>query len=328
MSTEVIMNLKEQVKEALTVIEKRTVKNVFFVSCGGSFALMYMSKYVVDREAKIIDAHIYSSNEFLHRNHSKLGNDSIVILCSHSGKTPETVEAAKLAQAKGALTISLTNIIESPLAETAEIALKYEFGKEAGFTSSHSILYQITFAILKAVENNDKFEAIIKSLEQLQSVYDKALKYSEPKAKLFAELHKDEKVIYSMASGSNYGAAYSFAICSLMEQQWIHSNAIHAGEYFHGPFEILDESVPFVILLGLDETRPLEERALAFTKQYGRKITVLDAKEYDLAGINEEVKGYITPLVLNHVVRYYAEKLSIERNHPLHTRRYMGIVKY
>ncbi|MCY7931444.1 SIS domain-containing protein, partial [Bacillus inaquosorum] len=45
---------------------------------------------------------------------------------------------------------------------------------------------------------------------------------------------------------------------------WIHSHAIHAGEYFHGPFEIIDESVPFIILLGLDETRPLEERALTF----------------------------------------------------------------
>ncbi len=25
-----------------------------------------------------------------------------------------------------------------------------------------------------------------------------------------------------------------------MEMQWLHSNAIHSGEFFHGPFEITD----------------------------------------------------------------------------------------
>ncbi|MFS0634898.1 SIS domain-containing protein [Mesobacillus foraminis] len=329
MATELVIDVKNQVKQALVEVEKRNIENVFFVACGGSSALMYPSKYVIDREAQKVDAHLYSSNEFIHRNHNKLGSSSLVILCSHSGTTPETVEAAKFARQHGALAIALTNEPGSPLAQAADVVLKYEWGQEANaFTTNYSVLYQLVFGVLKVVENNSKFEAIETSLENLQNVFEKAVSKYQEKAEQFGQLYKDEKIIYTMASGANYGVAYSFAICILMEMQWIHSHAIHAGEYFHGPFEIIDEETPFIILLGLDETRPMEERALEFSKRYGKKLVVLDAKDFDYEGVQEEVKGYIAPLVLNYVLRKYADQLAEARNHPLSTRRYMWKVEY
>lgn len=329
MSTELIVDVKNQIKHALEEVEKKQIDNVFFVACGGSSALMYPSKYVVDREAKKLDAHLYSANEFIHRNHAKLGDHSLVILCSHSGTTPETVEAAKFARSKGALTISLTHEPTSPLAQASEVVLKYEWGQEANaFATNYSVLYQLVFGVLKVVENNEKFEVMEKSLENLQNVFEKAVSKYHDAAVEFGKQYKDEKIIYTMASGANYGVAYSFAICILMEMQWVHSHAIHAGEYFHGPFEIIDEETPFIILLGLDETRYLEERALEFSKRYGKKLIVLDAKDFDFAGIEEEVQGYIAPLVLNYVLRRYADNLAEQRNHPLSTRRYMWKVEY
>ncbi|MGM7719515.1 SIS domain-containing protein [Metabacillus sp. Hm71] len=329
METELVVDVKNQIKHALAEVKKKNVENVFFVACGGSSALMYPSKYVIDREAKKMDAHLYSSNEFIYRNHSKLGNHSLVILCSHSGTTPETVEAAKFAKSKGALTVSLTNEIGSPLAQASDVVLKYEWGQEVNaFTTNYSVIYQLVFGVLKTVEDNPKFDLIEASLENLQTVYEKAASQSHDKAVQFGQAYKDEKIIYTMASGANYGVAYSFAICILMEMQWIHSHAIHAGEYFHGPFEIIDEETPFIILLGLDETRHLEERALEFSKRYGKKLVILDAKEFDFTGIQEGVEGYIAPLVLNFVLRKYADNLAEARNHPLSKRRYMWKVEY
>lgn len=329
MTTELVVDVKNQIKHALEEVRKKNIKNVFFVACGGSSALMYPSKYAIDREAQKIDAHLYSSNEFIHRNHSKLGQSSLVILCSHSGTTPETVEAAKFARSKGALAVSLTNEPGSPLAHASDVVLKYEWGQDANaFTTNYSVIYQLVFGVLKEVEGNSKFEVIEKSLENLQSVYEKAASQSHDSAVEFGKQYKDEKVIYTMASGANYGVAYSFAICILMEMQWIHSHAIHAGEYFHGPFEIIDEETPFIILLGLDETRFLEERALDFSKKYGKKLVVLDAEDFDFSGIEEEARGYIAPLVLNFVLRKYADNLAEQRNHPLSKRRYMWKVEY
>ncbi|AEP92281.1 SIS domain protein [Bacillus subtilis subsp. subtilis str. RO-NN-1] len=321
--------VNREVQAFLQDLKGKTIDHVFFVACGGSSAIMYPSKYVFDRESKSINSDLYSSNEFIQRNPVQLGEKSLVILCSHSGNTPETVKAAAFARGKGALTIAMTYKPESPLAQEAQYVAQYDWGDEAlAINTNYGVLYQIVFGTLQVLENNTKFQQAIEGLDQLQAVYEKALKQEADNAKQFAKAHEKESIIYTMASGANYGVAYSYSICILMEMQWIHSHAIHAGEYFHGPFEIIDESVPFIILLGLDETRPLEERALTFSKKYGKKLTVLDAASYDFTAIDDSVKGYLAPLVLNRVLRSYADELAEARNHPLSHRRYMWKVEY
>ena len=318
-----------QVQNVLEALKGRTINHVYFVACGGSSAIMYPNKYILDREAKNLTSDVYSANEFIHRNPRKLGENSLVVLCSMSGTTPETVAAATFARQKGALTVGYTNQPTSPLAIESEFVVKYEWGNESvAFNTNLGLLYQLTFGVLNVLEGNDKFDKVINSLTNLQAAFEKSDVQYKDLAFQFGQDYKDEKVIYTMASGANYGIAYSYAICILMEMQWIHSNAVHAGEYFHGPFEIIDKDVPFIILLGLDETRPLDERALDFSKKYGEKLVVLDANDLDLTGVDEELKGYIAPLVLNNVLRRYAEQLAEARNHPLSKRRYMWKVEY
>lgn len=317
------------VQKALDGLKEREVNRVFFVACGGSSSLMYASKYVLDRESEKVDSDLYSSNEFVYRNPRKLNEKSLVILCSHYGKTPETVEAARFAREKGALTVSLTYEADSPLAQVSEYVIVYEDGKEANYVNeAPAVMLELVFGLLAAKEGNQKFTDVVTSLESLGAILEQEKAKFLPKAKELAKSYQDEKVIYTMASGANYGIAYWFAICLLMEMQWIHSHAIHAGEYFHGPFEVVDKDVPFIVLLGLDETRPLEERSLEFTQKYSEKVVVLDAKEFDLKGIADSVKGYIAPLVLQAVLRQFAEELAEVRNHPLSTRRYMWKVAY
>ncbi|UFJ39921.1 SIS domain-containing protein [Brevibacillus humidisoli] len=322
----------EQVQKALDAMKERTIDRVFFAACGGSSALMYPSKYLLDREAKTITSDVYNANEFIHRDPATLGENSLVILCSHSGKTPETVQAAAYARQKGALTISLTQGEDSPLAKESECVIRYEkasyFDETIGKNTDFYIMYQLVTGLLYLKEGNNRLSSMLKSLEHLDHVYARAKEIFAERAEQFGERYKDASIIYTMASGSNYCAAYMFGICILMEMQWIHSHPIHAGEYFHGPFEILDEDVPFVILLGLDETRPLEERAANFSKKYGKNLVIIDAKEFDMTGIEEDVKGYIAPLVLNKVLGVYSTALAKARNHPLETRRYMGKVEY
>jgi fructoselysine 6-phosphate deglycase len=318
-----------EVKRALDVCKENEVNRVFFVACGGSSSLMYTSNYVLDSESETIESSLYSSNEFIHRNPRKLNEKSLVILCSHFGKTPETVEAARFARGKGALTVALTFDGDSPLAQASEHVIVYHDGKETNFLHEPAgIMLELVFGLLYAKEGNEKYIDLIPSLEKLRPILEKEKDRFSARAKEWAKSYKDEKVIYTMASGANYGIAYWFSICILKEMQWIHSSAIHAGEYFHGPFEILDKDVPVIQLLGLDETRPLEERSLEFTKQYGERLIVLDAKEFDLTGVEESVKAYIAPIVLQTVLREFAEELASERNHPLSTRRYMWKVPY
>jgi hypothetical protein len=107
------------------------------------------------------------------------------------------------------------------------------------------------------------------------------------------------------------------------------SGSFHSGEFFHGPFEIVDKDVPFVLHMNDGKTRNIDARALTFLNRFDAKVTVVDAKDYALSGVVPGcVATYFNPMVHTAVFRTYAEALAEERQHPLTVRRYMWKLEY
>lgn len=132
-----------------------------------------------------------------------------------------------------------------------------------------------------------------------------------------------------MSSGATHEVAYAFSICLMMEMQWINSGSFHDGEFFHGPFEIVEKDVPFVLLMNEGKTRPMDSRALDFLQRFDALTTVVDAKDFGLSSIaSKEVIDYFNPMLITAVLRVYAEQIAILRNHPLTKRRYMWKIEY
>lgn len=319
----------EQINAAIKAVKaKKNINHIYFVACGGSMALMMPAQYILDCECEI-PATVYTANEFVHRTPRALGTDSILISCSMQGKTPETVEATRLAREKGALTISMSHSVGSPLWEATEYPIHYDWLDETDMTNhNHTILHCLVFNILNVIQPSEKYERACKAIDKMDGIFKANIGKYSSKALEFGKNYKREEVIYTMASGGNYGPAYSFAICLLMEMQWIHSNAIHSGEYFHGPFEITDYDVPFIIVKGIDSSRYLDERAHAFCKKYSDKIALIDAADFDMKDMDEDLKGYFASIVVGVVLRGYADALAEFRGHPLTVRRYMWKMEY
>ena len=319
----------EQINTAVAAVAaKQHINHFYFVACGGSQAFMMPAQFMFNREIAI-PASIYSANEFVHMVPKALGQDSVVISCSHSGITPETVKATELAREKGATTITLTNLEGSPLWDAAEYPIHYDWGKDTDASDMNKgILYLLVFRILNVIAPCEKYEKGIASVDNIHTVLEKAKAQYADTLKEWGKKYKREELIYTIGSGACYGEAYSFAICLLMEMQWIHSNCIHSGEYFHGPFEITDYDVPFIIIKGLGSTRPLDERAYNFCRKYSDKIMLVDCETFDMTGIDEEVREYFAPLVAGAVLRYLADFFAYERGHELGVRRYMWKMEY
>ncbi len=320
----------DQIQQAVDAIKARgnKVDHFFFVACGGSKALFEPAQYIMDRETEI-PCTVYSSNEFVHRMPKGFTENSVFVSCSHSGNTPETVKATELAKAKGAVTISLSHLEDSPLWNATGYGLHYDW-KEEGDASNYqrAILYRLVFSILNLLQPNEKYEKAIESIEALPSVIEANCAKYMASADEFGSSYKREPMIYTMASGACYGPAYSFAICLLMEMMWVNSHAIHSGEYFHGPFEITDYDVPFLMIKSLDECRPLDERAYNFVSKYSKRVTLVDCADFNMTGIDESVRGYFAPVVLDSVLRCYADALADHKGHPLSVRRYMWRMQY
>lgn len=305
------------------------VASVVLTACGGSYANMMPVEYFLDTRATSFESRAINAAEFTSRGSSRIDARTVVILCSHSGTTPETVAAAEHARARGALTVAFTFDPTSPLAEASEHVIAYQHG--TGKSEAHVAAPLLLRLAAGIVDDRDDtgisaaIEAAVSSLGELAPAVREAY---TPKADAWAFENRREELIYTMASGSNYGSAYAFAICLLQEMQWVHSACIHAGEYFHGPFEVTDVDVPFIALLGLDETRPVEQRAVDFVQKHSKNVLVIDANDFGLDGVATDVRGDIAHILFNIALRAYADALADHRGHPLSVRRYMWRMEY
>ncbi|GAA2536098.1 fructosamine deglycase FrlB [Microbacterium mitrae] len=322
--------IDQQLAEARAAIAALpTLERVFFTACGGSYAVMMPNEYFVSSRSTSLETAAFNAAEFTARASRRVNSQSVVILCSHSGTTPETVEAARHARAAGALTVAFTHELGSPLAEAAEYVIAYQHGegKSEAYVAP-SLMLRLVAGLLDDHEGSTHGAAVDAAVASLPSVVPAVkAKYADA-ADAWGFSYRREELIYTMASGSNYGPAYSFAICLLQEMQWVHSAAIHAGEYFHGPFEITDVDVPFIALLGLDETRAIEERAVKFLTAHSERTLVIDAKDFGLDHLDESVRGIAAHLIFGVVLRTFADALADHRGHPLSVRRYMWRMDY
>lgn len=305
------------------------IDKVYFAACGGSKAGLTPANFFISCESKKIKSWVYTAKEFVLCTPKALDENSIVVTLSFSGSTPEAVEAAKFAKSVGAVSVTLTGKEESPLGEQGDYVFYY--GDEPKYqysTGSMAIALKFAIELVQQIEGYENYEEIQKGFAILDDVIGKARDYALPGALEFAKAHKNEPVIHVMASGSNYNVAYTTTTCILMECQWIHSNPIHCGEFFHGPFEVVDKEVPFLVLVGTGRERVMDERAVKFLEKYGKKVTVLDAKEFGVDILGANVCEYLSPLVFTGVLSIYSHKLADARCHSVDVRRYMWHVEY
>ncbi len=305
------------------------ISEVFYVGCGASLADLYPARFLLATEASRLRTDACTANEFVHVTPKALGNRSIVILCSHSGGTAEVVGAAETARAAGALIVTLTNNEAVRIAEYTDHTILYEWGDDSRVEDNPmAIALALSAGILQHTEGYAHYDELRNGIRQIDDIVAAARAKNHERAEAFARDHGNETLFYVLSSGASYAHAYAFAICSLMEMQWLNASAIHSGEFFHGPFEITDNRSNFIVLVNEGRTRPLDERVIRFLEEYARHYEVVDARELGIGALPDSVVEYFNPILFYSVLSDYREALAQVRSHPLETRRYMGKVNY
>ena len=313
-----------------TVQEQGTIQDVFLTACGGSLVDLYPGYYFINAESETMHAHWLTAKEMVVSPSKFLKKGALVILCSHGGNTPETVNAAKFAKERGAAIITMTHNPESVCAQEDMNPIVYDWSDETDEKERpQGLVMRILNELLKVQETGyKKYDAILDGLEKADGIVRAAVKKVQNRTWLFAEKYAQEPFLYIMGSGASYSQAYGFSICSLQEMQWMDCCYLHSGEYFHGPFECTDKDHLYILLMGTGKARAMDERALTFLEKYGEKYEVIDAEELGINTIDESVNEYFCPMLFYAMSVAYRTGLQDKRRHPLDMRRYMGVVEY
>lgn len=325
--------MTKSVKEIVSEIKVKMdqaggLKHVYFVACGGSKAAIFPGLYLLQSEAKTFGATTYTSNEFVHATPKELDERCVAVICSLKA-TPETVEAVKTANAAGAVTIAMTGSMDTGMAKVGQYVVTYSNGDNQVYGDSNQAnSLRIGFELLKQFENYENYEKAMEAYQYIDQIVEEGKKECLPAATEWAKKYKDEPVFYVLASGSNYGVAYSMCCCHFMEMQWKHAVCLHTGEYFHGPFETTDKKLPMILLMNEGRTRALDERCLKFLETYAQNYIIIDFKALNKGRIDASVAEFFSPVVMIPVERYYVSQMAEETGHSMDERRYMWKVEY
>jgi len=300
---------------------------IYFVACGAPNRLMLSMEYWLQQYAPSFEIRRYFPAEFMAQNPPRMDARTLVILGSKSGTTKETVAAAKFVKDLPCKSVGFTMTEELPLAK----ALDHTFllgDTDETHTGMFMALQAFTGGLMAGKDGWPHLDKMVRSLEAMPEAMGATHLANDPRAKEEARIYKDDRIMYHVASGPMFNTAYVFGVCILMEMQWMHSFPFEAAEFFHGPFEIVDENTPLVLMLGEDASRPLMERVVKFCDKYTERVMVYDSKDFEMKGIDPEIRQFVAPLIIEAALYRFATRLSVWHNHDLDTRRYMWKTEY
>ena len=323
------MEVKQIIAEIKEKMDQRGgLKHMYFVACGGSKAAIFPGLYLIQSEAKNFSATTYTSNEFVHATPKELDERCIAVICSLKA-TPETVKAVETANAAGAITIAMTGNMQTGMAKVGQYVVTYSNGDHQDYSDSNQAnALRIGFEVLHQFENWDKYDKAMDAYQYIDEIVSEGKKNCLPAAQAWAEKVEHEPVFYVLASGPNYGVAYSMRCCHFMEMQWKHAVCLHTGEYFHGPFETTDKKLPMILLMSEGRTRALDERCLKFLNTYAENFIIIDFEKLNGGKIDPSVAEFFNPVVMIPIERYYVSQLAEKTGHSMDERRYMWKVEF
>lgn len=302
------------------------VREIIFVGVGGSFASSMHATFLLELLATRTKVTNRNAAEFLDAAPARLGQETLVVASSHGGNTPETVAAAELARERGAPVISVSSLADTPLGRIGDLCLSY--GNDRTITPAKQTLLAGLVAELLVQGDGAQPVGFDDALEALPRALHRALVAFEGRLADIAVALTDAQPVWVVGSGSGLGAAYTMSICHLVEMQWMPSAYFAAGDFFHGPFELLTEDAQLLVFAGEDPTRPETDRVMDFAGRVNRRPHCIDTANLELAGVPRATRGLVSGIALGVLGSRLLDHLESVRDHDHDLRRYMGKGQY
>ena len=261
-------------------------KRIIIVACGTSYHAGLIGEYMLEEFGEI-PVEVEYASEFRYRN-PIIEPGTIVLAISQSGETADTLAAMREAKRKGAICLTICNVVGSTIAREADAGMYLYAGPEIGvastkaFTSQITVLALITLYIARrkkmSILDGQKWLMEMKSLQRkIQTILK-----SDGYIKRIAEFFKDKPNFLYLGRGYNYPVAMEGAL-KLKEISYIHAEGYPAAEMKHGPIALIDEDMPVLfiaikdgtyekIMSNIEEVRAREGRVIAIATEGDEEI--------------------------------------------------------
>jgi glucosamine--fructose-6-phosphate aminotransferase (isomerizing) len=234
----------------MTETELQNLRRIVIVAAGTSYHAGVVGRYMIEEWARVpVEPDIAS--EWIYRN-PVLTKDTLVLGISQSGESRDTINAIKLARARGARTLAITNLMGSQITRDAEAVLYTRCGLEVGVAASKTFTAQVALLALiglklaqvRGTMPPDEVEFILDQLYELPQKIEQFLDGDHPVEEIAQRLYDKPFFLYL---GRHIGLPVALeGALKLKEISYIPTDAYSAGEMKHGPIALLEEGTPVV----------------------------------------------------------------------------------
>lgn len=323
------LQLRSQIERVLDKIWEKGFDSIYFIGIGGTYATSMQVEVYMRGKSKL-PVFVENAAEFLTTGNKRFTNRSVVIYSSVSGNTSEMVELVDRVHQLGGTVFSFIDTPNTIL--TQEDKQDYLICSPKNeqlkfFMVANYLMYKNGEFPNYDDYNNNMEKYLSRCLVDVEKqVDDWAYEYA--KAKVEFQKNRPDLPHYFVASGIQWGATYSYAMCYWEEQMWMRTKSITCQEFFHGMQEIIVADTPVTLFIVEDEQRPLAERVAKFLPKVTGNYTIIDTKEFALEGIKAEYRSSISHLVIRAVNNRIDTYMELFLRHPLSIRRYYRQFNY
>lgn len=232
------------------------INNIIILGCGTSYFAGLYGMYFFKQICEFNTVQVFDGAEFNELDIPKIGNTAF-ILVSQSGETKDLHRCIEIAKQKNIMTIGIINMVDSLIAREVDCGIYCNAGKEVGVASTKAFTSQVIclsmaslwFAQLQNISNKKRIK-FISDLHNLSNDIKNTLDNCKEKINDISQKFVANNM-FILGKGSDEYIAKEGSL-KIKEISYIHSEGYSSSSLKHGPFALLDENFP-VIILNLDQ---------------------------------------------------------------------------
>jgi glucosamine--fructose-6-phosphate aminotransferase (isomerizing) len=262
----------------------KTIDHIVLLGCGTSlnaakFAIHYFKSLCFFNSISWCDGADFSIEDV-----SPIGTTALILL-SQSGETKDLHRCIEIANHHNLFTIGIVNVVDSLIAREVECGCYLHAGREVAVGSTKSFTSQALLLVMVAmwfsqiqeprVRKNIQRKHIIHDIRNLSNDIKKTLECHQ-QIKDIAKYMVNYNSCFVLGKGKSEAIAHEGSL-KIKEISYIHAEGYSTSSLKHGPFALLHEGYPVVLISPEDDHFAKSQNAYEEIKSRGAKIfTITD----------------------------------------------------
>ncbi len=299
-------------------------RRVVITACGTSYHAGLVGKYWLEKFVRIPVEIAYASE--LRYSDNPIGEGDLVVAISQSGETADTRFSALSAKERGAVLLSIVNVMGSALSRESDYTLYTHAGPEIGVAATKTFTCQLAVLFSLAISAHPNREGLMDQLLKIPHLMEELLSKTEGIREVALKYSQKKNLLY-LGRYLSYPIALEGAL-KLKEISYIHAEGYPAGEMKHGPIALIDQHMPVMVIAPRGD-RAYEKILSNIEEVIARKGIVISvgfegdenlkklSKDFiEVPPTAEDLSPFLTVLPLQLFAYYIADYLGLDVDQP------------